>query len=112
LRAAVQALEIVENGRLAYTVVARRSGEATPNHQPEQTVMALRQAGLPGDRYANRRGYSFKSSLRSRSKSDFGSELGTRPILWIVRFARFNILIYDEHVIDLYELICAPYLIA
>jgi hypothetical protein len=42
----------------------------------------------------------------------FQLQTGTHPIFQRVRIARLNILIYDEHVIDLYQLICAPYLMA
>jgi hypothetical protein len=39
------------------------------------------------------------------------SELLSTLIAQIVRFARPNIQIYDAHVIDLYEWVCAQYLV-
>jgi hypothetical protein len=39
------------------------------------------------------------------------SELLTTLITQIVRFARPNIQIYDAHVVDLYEWVCARYLV-
>src|SRR5712672_618341 len=45
-------------------------------------------------------------------KARFQLQIGTTPISQVVRFARPNIQFYDGHVIDLYQLICAPYLIA
>jgi hypothetical protein len=48
----------------------------------------------------------------SSPEKRFQLQTGTHPISQRARIARFDILIYDEHVIDLYQLICAPYLMA
>jgi hypothetical protein len=47
-----------------------------------------------------------------RSKSDFSPKLVPIQSLRLSGIARLNILIYYEHVIDLYQLFCAPYLMA
>jgi hypothetical protein len=39
------------------------------------------------------------------------SEMLTTLIAQIVRFARPNIQIYDAHVVDLYQWVCARYLV-
>jgi hypothetical protein len=39
----------------------------------------------------------------------FQLQTGSNPISLVARLARLHPLIYDEHVIDLYQLICTPY---
>jgi hypothetical protein len=48
----------------------------------------------------------------SSPEKRFQLQTGTHPISQRVRIARLNILICDEHAIDLYQLIGAPYLMA
>ena len=50
--------------------------------------------------------------LASSLEKRFQLQNGAPPSTQTVRFARPNILIYDEHVSDLYQLICARYLMA
>ena len=50
--------------------------------------------------------------LASSLEKRFQLQNGAPPSTQTVRLARPNILIYDEYVSDLYQLICAQYLMA
>jgi hypothetical protein len=76
--------------------------------QPKTT----RPNGAAAPKRAARRGKSQLMGSSSAGSPIFQLQIGTTPISQIVRFALPNIQFYDRHIIDLYQLICAPYLIA